>query len=217
MLIPQVVVLLSFLTFTHGEVKPKTTVVSTGSLTLRLFSQDTSDGSTGADVEDKPVEYQVAVSGKTVHKGTLKGKSGWEPWGISHTRKMNLVGDSTPDILIEAYSNHGGSGTMHYLYLLDGNSKNGHVRFIASTASENIHGGEFLLAREGVTTGVIVTRPLMDNETRPEPTHWQVTAIALRKRGPAQITSRRTSKRYTETVPLKDVLRYVPKGWKLVK
>jgi hypothetical protein len=161
----------------------------------------------------KPVRLQVSVDDKPLYTAPLTGRSNWLPTALEDLKAQDLDGDSVDEGLIFSSANHGGSGSVEYLHVVKRAGSTVKV-FRLETVMENIHSGAFVPARyQGRWAGVVVTRPLMDNETRAEPTRWSVTVYRLGGAGFVKVHSAETARRYSEHLPAEAVRPLLPRGW----
>lgn len=174
--------------------------------------------------EDESLPITVRVDGvgpMSLRATTLPGVQGWRPWLFESASLRDLDGDKEKEVLIRAACHYGGSGGYQYLAIVR-RPPYPDARYelitLPPVASENIHDGQFFAATDAKGRGLIVaTTPLMDNEARPDPTHWRVSAYVLNggDATPAPLWEKKPAKRYTEFLPVAAIKTVLPRGWRL--
>ncbi len=162
-----------------------------------------------------PVRVRVLAGARTLGEFTLRGRPNWVPWGLHATRPLPQAGAGRPGLLIETLCNHGGSGTAVYLSLVTREGDTARLTEICSTSEENIHSGEFLVARTPAGVGFVATEPVMDGPSRADATHWRVRCYLVRGGRSAAVSSRTTPQPYSEQLPRRAIPPLLPVGWRL--
>ncbi len=172
---------------------------------------------------DEALPITVTVSGDWrpgARTATIQGVKGWQPWLFESATMRDLDGDKMKEVFVRAACHYGGSGGYQYLAVLRQvriPNRGYEMSVLPPVASENIHEGQFFAASDGKGHALIVaTTPLMDNETRADPTHWRVSGYVLDgDPAPTVAWTKTPPKKYSEFAPVAAIKSALPRGWRL--
>jgi hypothetical protein len=200
-------------------VKPdKETIV-----TIRHVDEDKYD--IGSSDTTPPILITVRYKGHDYPQMTLTGGKDFPPWGVRAAFARDLNGDGQKETIIGSFCHFGGSGAARYMTILSGTGASARLFTLPRGEAENIHDSTFfLLKNKNGQTGIAITHPMMDGETRADPTHWRVVTYRLTfpKPGSSEtvktilLGEKKTTKRYSEMLPDAIAAQQIPTGWKII-
>ena len=220
--------LTSITTMALAQPRPRlltTTVKQDSETTVTIRHVDADAFDINSATTPPPILVVVHYKGHDYPQMTLPGPKDFPPWGFRAAFARDLNGDGKPEVIIGSFCHFGGSGGVRYLTILSGVGPSAKLYTLPRGEAENIHDSTFyLLKGKGGQTGIAITHPMMDGESRADATHWRVAtySLSIPKAGSVgdvrtvSLGEKKTTQRYSEFLPDKIAAQHIPAGWKIV-
>ena len=202
-----------------------TTVKQDKETTVTICHVDADAFDINGSATPPPILVVVRCKGHDYPQMTLPGPKDFPPWGFLTAFTRDLNGDGKPEVVIGSFCHFGGSGGTRYMTILSGVGGASKLYTLPRGEAENIHDSTFyLLKGKNGQTGIAITHPMMDGESRADPTHWRVVTYSLSiPRAGAEgavktvpLGEKKTAKRYSEFLPRNIAAQQIPAGWRIV-